>query len=490
MGWNILGNILLMIIVIGIIFVIILENRNPHKAIGWLIILVLLPGVGVLLYALLGQEKLYLRKINRHAPEHFDLNETPSFSEDNKDQVVNDQQKQLYDMVYHATLGSMLKADEVATFTNGIDKLYALLEDIKRAKRFIHIEYYRFLDDKSGQLVSEALKEKAAQGVKVRLLCDYVGSFSTRNSFFSDLRKHGIEVRQFLKVVFPSLRSDINFRDHRKIVVIDSNIGYIGGMNIADHYSFGNIRGTWRDAHFRITGLAVNGLQAAFMSDWYVASKIALSYDYFLNPIEGRHVQAAPNFSDGYVRAPKVGDVQMQTFTSGPTSLYDTLLQVWCRSIYGAKERIYIETPYFLPPDALLKALIGAALGGVEVYMVIPAASDICPLKFAIQSYYEELLEAGVKLYRYDGEFNHSKLLTIDGEVCFIGSANMDFRSLEHNFEITSVVYNQPFARQIEDMIRQDIDKYCTVYDLERWKRRSLALRFTQSFCRLFSPLM
>lgn len=490
MSWSILGNILLAIIVIGIIFVIILENRNPHKAVGWLIILVLLPGVGVLLYALLGREKRHLRKINRHVPERFDLNETPAvLEEESEERVIHDRYELLYNLIYSETLGSMLKADEVATFTNGVDKLYALLEDIKAAKEFIHIEYYRFLDDKSGKLLAKALKEKAAEGVKVRLLCDYVGSFTTRNSFFSDLKKHGVEVRQFLKVVFPSLRSDINFRNHRKIVVIDRNIGYLGGMNIADHYTFGNRRGTWKDAHFRITGLAVNGLQSIFMSDWYVASKIALSYDYFIDPANIQSI-VAQNFSDGYTKAPKVSQVQMQTFTSGPTSMFRTLQQAWCRSIYEAKEHIYIETPYFLPTEALNKALLGAALSGVEVIMVLPWKNDSFFVKYAMQSYYEGLMEAGIKLYKYDGEFNHSKLMTIDGEICFIGSANMDFRSLEHNFEITSLVYDRSFALQIENLIKQDIETNCVPFDLKRWKKRNFPLRFTQSFFRLFSPLM
>lgn len=490
MGSSILGNILLVVIVIGIIYVIILENRNPHKAIGWLIILVLLPGVGVVLYALFGREKRHLRKINRHVPERFDVNETPTVPEtENEENVIHEQYGLLYNLIYAETLGSNLKADEIATFTNGVDKLNALLEDIKGAKEFIHIEYYRFLGDKSGQLLAKALKEKAAEGVKVRLLCDYVGSFTTRNSFFSDLVKHGVEVRQFLKVVFPSLQSDINFRNHRKVVVIDRNIGYLGGMNIADHYTFGNFRGTWKDAHFRITGLAVNGLQAAFMSDWYVASKIALSYDYFIDPAKAQ-TPSAPNYSDAYVGVPKVSHVQMQTFTSGPTSMFRTLQQAWCRSIYAAKERIYIETPYFLPTDTLNKALLGAALSGVEVTLVLPSKNDTLPVKYAMQSYYEQMMEAGIKLYRYDGEFNHSKLMTIDSEICLIGSANMDFRSLEHNFEITSVVYNRPFAHQIENMIKQDIEEHCTPFDLERWKRRKLVLRFTQSFFRLFSPLM
>ncbi|MDO5016965.1 MAG: cardiolipin synthase [Porphyromonas sp.] len=491
-GWKLVLSIIFIIIAIEIIIVILLENRNPHKALGWIVVLVFLPVVGVIIYLLFGRKNWKLNIINKHASDRFNFSDTPhELSEDYPLPLQNDfaKYRRLHYMVEDETSAQLLKADEVAIFTNGMDKMDALLEDVRNAKEFIHIEYYRFLDDRTGQALASALIEKAREGVEVRLLCDFVGSFSTRNSFFRNMVRNGVEVTKFLKVVLPSFKSDLNYRNHRKLVVIDKNIGYLGGMNIADHYTVGNSKGIWHDTHFRITGMAVNGLESAFMSDWRFSRKIALSHRYFLNS-KTAPLPPCPNLSEGYEKAVKVKDVHLQTFTSGPTGLFRTLLQAWSRSIYEAVHHIYIETPYFLPNDSLNKALIGAALSGVEVVIAVPWESDSTAVRFASQSFYAELINAGVKIYRFNGPFNHSKLMTIDGYLSFIGSANMDFRSLEYNFELTSIVYDERFAQGVEQRILTDIESHCQLIEKERWDRRSIMLKLKQSFFRLFSPLM
>ncbi len=491
MSLKLIFTIILIIIVIGLICVILLENRNPHKALGWILVLVLLPGLGIVLYILFGRDKRQVKKINKHTSSRFNLSETPPLPYDEYPNAsVAFKNKLLMDMVHEETLSKLLPSEEIAIFTQGKDKMESLLEDINNAKESIHIEYYRILDDTTGGALAEALIRKSEEGVKVRLICDYVGSFMTKSSYFTRLARHGVDVRLFLKVYFPSLRSDINYRNHRKIVVIDRNIGYLGGMNIGDHYTIGSkSREPWRDAHFRVTGWAVNGLQSAFISDWSVASKIILSDHYFMDPTLSMP-PPTPNNSEAYKRAPKVSNVYVQTFTSGPTSRFRTLLQAWSRSIYEAKDHIYIETPYFLPTECLNKALIGAALSGINVTLVIPKDNDTFAVKYAAQSFYEELLEAGVRIYHSSGQFSHTKLLTIDGEVAYIGSANMDFRSLEHNFEITSIVYDERFTRVLETSIRDNISQRCQELSLSRWCKRKLSLRFCQSFFRLFSPIM
>lgn len=494
-SWGYLFSGLLVLIIVGLICVILLENRNPHKALSWVLVLALLPGIGVVLYLLFGREQWHLKKIQKHSYDSFDQSATPSATASpaigSSVGLGSDLEgyQLLMEMVRYETGAELLLADEVAIFRNGVDKMSALLEDIRGARHFIHVEYYIFLDDHTGGEMADALIEKALEGVKVRVMCDYVGSFRAKGSFFRRMMDAGIEFRQFLKVVMPSLRSDINYRNHRKVVVIDRNIGYIGGMNIADHYTVGNRKGRWHDTHFRVTGLAVNGLESAFMSDWRFASKIALSRDYYLDPHEVVP-PVVPNLSDAYGRAIKVEGVVMQTFTSGPTSKFRTLLQAWSRSIYEAKEHIYIETPYFLPTDSLNKALIGAALSGVEVHLVLPWNSDALLVKYASQSYYADLLEAGVKIHRFDGEFNHSKLMTVDGQISYIGSANMDFRSLECNFELTSIIYSQPFTRALEETIKWNIVNHCEVIDPTQWRKRKLGLKLLQSSFRLFSPLL
>lgn len=482
--WTHSFSLLFGVIILGLVCVILLENRNPHKALGWVLVLTLLPGLGIILYGLFGRKKWRVRRIRRHADNRFGLSDVP-------DSSANEEvgYHLLRNMVELETNAPVICADEVAIFRNGIDKMSSLLEDIRGAKDFIHIEYYIFMDDETGQSLADALIEKAREGVRVRVICDYVGSFRAKSSFFDRMVAAGIEFRQFLKVVFPSLRSDINYRNHRKVVVIDRTIGYMGGMNIANHYTIGGGKGKWVDTHFRVTGNAVNGLQAAFMSDWRFACKIALSCGYYIQPNE-EVPPTRPNSSVGYGRAEKVSGVRLQTFTSGPTSEFRTLLQAWNRSIYEAKSHIYIETPYFLPTDSLHKALIGAALSGVEVYLVLPSESDTVTVKYASQSYYADLMEAGVKIYHFEGAFNHSKLMTVDGQIAYIGSANMDFRSLEYNFEITSIVYDERLAQTIESYIVRDIQERCCLIKPEEWAERGLGVRLVQSFFRLFSPLM
>lgn len=489
-SWGYIFSGILVLIIIGLICVILLENRNPHKALSWVLVLTLLPGLGVVLYLLFGREQWHLKKIQKHAYDSFDLSSTPT-SSNISDELPAEQSEYrlLRDMVEYETSAQILRADEVAIFRSGVDKVDSLLEDIRNARRFIHLEYYIFLDDRTGTRVADALIEKAKEGVKVRVMCDYVGSFRAKGSFYRRMTDGGIEFRQFLKVVMPSLRSDINYRNHRKVVVIDGNIGYIGGMNIADHYTIGNKKGRWLDTHFRVTGVAVNGLASAFMSDWRFASKIALSRDYYLSPTGELSIPNA-NHSEAYQSAIKVGNVGMQTFSSGPTSKFRTLLQAWSRSIYEAKKHIYIETPYFLPTDSLNKALIGAALSGVEVHLVLPWNSDALLVKYASQSYYANLLEAGVKIHRFNGEFNHSKLMTVDGKISYIGSANMDFRSLEFNFELTSIIYSEPFTRALEETIKTNIVDHCEAIEPTQWRKRKLGLKLLQSFFRLFSPLL
>lgn len=487
--WTYIYSFLLGLIVLGLICVILLENRSPHKALSWVLVLTLLPGLGIILYLLFGRKNWKIRRIRRHADERFDLSDTPHVHRQEEDERGLGKYRLLRDMVELETNAQVIKADEVTIFRSGIDKMASLLEDIKGAKYFVHVEYYIFMDDATGQSLADALIQKASEGVKVRVICDYVGSFKAKRSFFARMVDAGIEFRQFLKVVFPSLRSDINYRNHRKVVVIDRNIGYIGGMNVADHYTVGSGKGCWMDTHFRVTGSAVNGLQASFMGDWRFAGKIALSLNYFIHPQE--EIPApTPNLSPGYINSEKVYNVKLQTFSSGPTSKFRTLMQAWNRSIYEAKSHIYIETPYFLPTESLNKALIGAALSGVRVYLVIPWKSDTPAVKYASESYYADLMEAGVRIYRYNDNFNHSKLMTIDGEIAYIGSANMDFRSMEYNFEITSIVYDKYLTRAIEAHIIRDIEDKCEQVLLHRWEKRGLLLRLAQSFFRLFSPLM
>lgn len=493
MDWTLFWLILYVVIIASTVVVILLENRNPLKAISWIVVLLLLPIFGLIIYLIFGRDTRDKRVISKRSYDRINNAATPKapILPTSEGYALREHQL-LANLIRKQSGTTLMVASEIATFTDGISKLQSLLADIEQAKEHIHMQYYRFLDDRTGIQIGEALIRKAKEGVRVRLLYDHVGSFSTSNRFFEELRRHGVEAVPFMPVVFPEFTSKVNYRNHRKVVVIDSCIGYIGGMNIADHYTYGNDLGQWRDTHFRITGKAVNGLQAAFFVDWYVATRKILSsrlYYHHLDLQQGDEQQIR-NDSEAYQKAPKSFQAPMQIFTSGPTGHVRLLLQALCKGIYQAKQKVLIHTPYFLPTDSLNKAIVGAALSGVHVELLLPWASDTFAVKYAAHSYFQELLDAGVHIYRYDGGFLHSKLITIDNEVAFIGSANMDFRSMEHNFEITAVVYDTGFATQLSDTMEADREEHGVAIDPQRWQKRSIWRRLLESLLRLFAPLL
>lgn len=493
MEWTIVWFTFYVLVIISTVIVILLENRNPLKALSWIIILLLLPFLGVIVYFFVGKDTRQRRIISKKSYERITQSATPKAPIVSVSQIPSlGHHHLLFDLIAEQTGASLMQASEIAIFSDGISKLNSFLQDIKNAKKYIHIEYFKIHDDRTGIMLAEALIEKAKEGVDVRVLYDHVGSFNTSNRFWKELRKHGVDANPFLRVFFPELTSKVNYRNHRKLAIIDGHIGYIGGMNIADHYTFGNELGQWQDTHFRITGLAVNGLHAAFMTDWYVATRKILPSTLYLTPpsLSFSEENLISNFSEAYQNAPKSRNAFIQTFTSGPTGSFRTLLQSFCRSIYEARSSIKIHTPYFLPNESLNKAIIGAALSGVKVELLVPWVSDSFAVKYASQSYFQELLEAGVKIYRYNGGFLHSKLMTIDGEITFLGSANMDFRSLEHNFEITSIIYDKTFTRILDQIMVANFTEKGCILEYQRWKKRSLWHRLLESTLRLFAPLL
>ncbi len=459
------------ITILGLVLVIIAENRNPLKTIPWVIVLLLAPGVGLFFYFFFGQDNRKQRVISRRTykrimkrPQGRKL--TPDVCK------VPDSYQPLVTLLNNNSQSSLLYGSEIKTYTNGADKFEDLLKDIRGAMHHIHIQYYIFCDDEVGRRIKDALIAKAKDGVEVRLLYDDVGCWNVRNSFFDEMRKAGVEVHAFLKVAFPVFTSKVNYRNHRKIVVIDGQIGYMGGMNIADRYEKGTEWGAWRDTHFRIIGKGVHGLQSAFLIDWYVVSKKLLNDKIYYPPVK---VYNEDNI--------------MQIVTSGPIGQWRTLLQAYIFAIANAKKYIYIQTPYFLPTEGLNQALQIAALGGIDVRLMLPKHSDTYSANMATHSFIDEMVKAGVSVYFYDPGFLHSKLMIIDDALTSIGSANMDFRSFEHNFEINAFVYEPSFAMQMKQVFLQDM-RNCERLTPSQWLKRPIKQRLVESFWRLFSPLL
>ena len=414
--------ILYCVTILGLVLVIITENRNPLKTIPWVIVLLLAPGIGLLFYFFFGQDNRKQRIISRRTYKR--IMKRPQEGKLPQDACsVPAPYQPLVTLLTNSNQSSLLYGSDITIYTNGADKFHDLQEEIAKATHHIHIQYYIFCDDEVGNKVKELLIEKAKEGVEVRVLYDDVGCWNVKDKFFKDMKAAGIEVYAFLKVAFPVFTSKVNYRNHRKIVVIDGKVGFMGGMNIADRYTKGTSWGTWRDTHFKIIGKGVHGLQAAIFT------------------------------------------------------------------VANAKKYVFIQTPYFLPTEGLNQALQIAALGGVDVRLMLPKRSDTRTANMATHSFIDEMVKAGVKVYFYKPGFLHSKLMVADDELTCIGSANMDFRSFEHNFEINAFVYQPSFALQMKKVFLHDMHS-CERLVPSRWLKRPVKQRIAESFMRLFSPLL
>jgi cardiolipin synthase len=462
--------ILYTISILSLVLVVILENRNPLKTIAWVIVLLLLPGLGLIVYFFFGQDNRRQRIISRRTYKRI-LRPLQSHLEQDRCIVLPAYQP-LVNLLNRNNRNPLLYGSELSVYTNGEDKFNILVDEINRAEHHIHLQYYIFMDDEIGTKIQKALIAKAKEGIKVRVLFDDVGCWNVKKQFFDEMKEAGIEVYPFLKVAFPVFTSKVNYRNHRKVVVIDGKVGFMGGMNIADRYIQGTAWGNWRDTHFKILGKGVHGLQSAFSIDWYVASK---------QLIKG---------TEYYPEEKIYGDSIIQFALSGPTGQWRTLMQAFTFCISNAKKYIYIQTPYFLPTEGLNQALQTIALGGVDVRLMLPERSDTQTANMASHSFLDDMIKAGVKVYFYKTGFLHSKLVVIDDELACIGSANFDFRSFEHNFEINAFVYQNAFATQMKDVFLNDMTLNCEQVNPSAWLHRPILRRLSESFMRLFSPLL
>jgi cardiolipin synthase len=363
------------------------------------------------------------------------------------------------------------EGNEVEIFTDGYAKLQALIRELMQAKHHIHMEYYIFENDPVGRLVRDVLIDKARQGVEVRLIYDDVGCWHVPNRFFEEMIEAGIEVRAFLKVRFPVFTSKVNYRNHRKIVVIDGCLGFVGGMNIAVRYIRGFDWGIWRDTHVMIKGKAVHGLQTSFLLDWYFVDQTLLTSSKFFPALDS------------------VGESLVQIVTSEPTAEWKEIMQGLCLAINSAKKYFYIQTPYFLPTEPLLAALQTAALAGVDIRIMLPEHADATITHLASCSYLKDVLRAGVKVFFYQKGFLHSKLMVSDDALCTVGSTNMDFRSFEHNFEVNAFMYDEPTALRMKEIFLLDQRDCISVY-LKNWEKRPWRQKVKESVVRVLSPLL
>ena len=435
---------------------------------AWVLVIAFVPVVGVIFYLFFGINHRKERIISQSQMDELTKRSMLSFVEQH-DFHVPERQKPLVDLFVNQNLALPFKDNQIDIMTDGYAFFPELLRDIAEASHHIHINMYIFEDDALGRLVADALMDKARQGVKVRVIYDDVGCWRVNSRFFEHLREAGVEVVPFLPVRFPSFTRKVNYRNHRKIIVIDGRIGYIGGMNFARRY----VSQKWRDTMFRLQGGVVYALQRAFLVDWYFV-------DHTL--ITDRIYYPTSQISS------KSGVAQI--VTSGPLARYPEIMQGYVRIILAARRYIFIETPYFLPNEPILFALKTAALAGVDVRVMCPMSSDAHFIDWASRSYLREIYEAGARVYLYEPGFLHSKLLISDDSLVSCGSVNVDFRSLENNFEANVFVYDEGTALRLKKVYLDDQSHAILLGDVPNRLHPKFYARLWESFTRLVSPLL
>ncbi|MCS7459545.1 cardiolipin synthase [Paenibacillus doosanensis] len=478
--WKALNDWLPLINLLFAAAIIFLERRNVGVTWAWLMVLLLLPVAGFLLYIFLGQN-LARQKVYRIRPRieqtvREEMREQAQSLQRNtfayNDPAVRDHRRLIYMNLMNG-FSPLTQNNEVTLYTDGVEKFEALIQEIAGARLHIHLLYYKIGSDETGGRLVAALTAKAKEGVQVKLLYDDIGSLGVKRSMFDELRAAGGEVFPFFPAKIPYLNFRLNYRNHRKIAVIDGRSGFIGGFNIGNEYlGLDRSIGYWRDTHLKLQGDAVHRLQIQFLLDWGIASNQDSMVEKGMFPETQGNAKTA-----------------VQIVASGPHSARQQIKNGFIKFIFEAQRRIYIQTPYFIPDDSLLNALKIAALSGIDVRIMIPRKSDHRFVQWASFAYLGELLRAGANCYLYDNGFLHAKTMVVDGQAASVGTANMDRRSLELNFEINAFLFDADVASRLEHIFERDI-LHCQLLTLEHYDNRPALKRAAESVARLLSPIL
>ena len=459
-----------------------MNSETPSKALGYLLLVISFPVGGVLIYMSVGlnyrKKELYRKKLKIDEKEYPKLEEEAialslETLSKNKDKIDN-----FYQLASFSKDKSLTSSNNnVTVIVNGEAKFPDVFESLRSAKHHIHIEYYIYENDTIGNELAQILIEKAKEGVEVRFIYDDFGSSGIRKNIAHQLREAGVEAYPFYKIKLIMLANRMNYRNHRKIIVVDGTIGYIGGINVSDKY-INNDKDDklyWRDTHLKIVGNSVFNLQTIFLADWNFCAnqKIRYSSNYFPEKSEAEHY----------------GNHLVQIVSSGPDSKYPKIKYTLMQAILSAEKEICITTPYFIPDKSFLEAINIAALSGIEVKLLVPTRSDSFIVNTTSQSNFQELLDVGVKIYSYDKGFVHAKTMVCDQKVAIIGTANFDNRSFDLNFEINAIVYDEQIATEISNLFEKDIS-FSTQILAEEWSKRPLFRKLMEKVLHLFSSLM
>lgn len=480
---SIFKNIITFIFLINIflaVIVILFEKRDPTSTWTWLMIMFFVPILGFILYLFIGQDLRKQKFFYFKKEEEEDFLSSVQAQHNiltNEYLVQNNEFLSEYRDFIHLNLTTanslFTHNNDVEILNNGSQKFPKLVETLKSATKFIHIQYYIFRDDDIGNEILNILIAKAKSGVEVKLLYDGMGCLRLPKTFFKPLQDVGGKVVCFFPPFVPYINLRVNYRNHRKICVVDGVYGFIGGLNIGDEY-LGKDKnfGFWRDIHLLVMGDAVNSLETRFLLDWRFASKEDLGM--------------LPKY---FPPKDNVGKKPIQIVSSGPDSQWSAIRNCYLKMINKAEKSIYIETPYLIPDDSIMTALKLASLSGIDVRIIIPCKPDHMFVYWATKSYAWELMDAGVKCYTYNNGFIHSKILAIDGTVCSVGTANLDMRSFKLNFEVNAMIYDKETTEKLESIFMDDI-RLSTFLTEDHRKERPFIIKAKEAISRLLSPVL
>ncbi len=469
------GNILFLNFIFAII-VVFFERRAPKSVWAWLLLLFLLPGVGFLFYLLFGTD-MRKRRLFRVKEVEDSIQAASRLQEYYLDEEREELSKYMDLIRYNLKAGNAVLGDDndIDIFNEGEPLFEAILKDIRSAKHFVHLQYYIIRDDALFARLRKALEEKVAQGVEVRILYDAMGCRTVSRKMWNKLEQSGMEVAVFFPALFGRFHFRMNYRNHRKMVVIDNQVAYVGGFNVGLEYvGLDERMGHWRDTHLRIVGDAVLHLQVRFLLDWnYAAGKnLFKEAKYYTKIASGKRDFCA-----------------VQIITSGPDSARQIIRDNYLRLIHKARKSIYIQTPYFIPDEAVFESLRIACYSGVDVNIMIPCKPDHLFVYWATYAYVGDLVMAGAHCYTYDNGFLHAKGMVVDEEVFCYGTANLDIRSFLLNFEVNVVGFHDRKAAELVELFRRDL-KDCSRITKDAYASRGLVIRIKEQVCRLLSPLL
>lgn len=458
---------------------IIKDTRTTSKTLAYILLIIFLPVLGIIIYFVFGinyrKNKFYNFKIEHNQKVY---NQIVDYTTQTNQRVLHKYKHRLlpYEalitFLFNASRSPVVEGNCIEVLQNGEEKFKKVFEAIRLARYHVHLEYYIYENDNIGTQLAELLIQKVAEGVEVRFLYDALGSNRIKKKFVNRLKNAGVQIAPVNKIRFRMLANRINYRDHRKIIIVDGKEAFTGGINVSDKYiNNGNNKRYWRDTHLYIKGPGIFYLQYLFISNWIFSNErmMELKKEYFNDKPEPNNkiVQIAASGPD-----------------TKPSIMYSTV-----SSIFSAKKRLYITTPYFIPSDNVLLAIKHAALSGVDVRLIVPEISDSKFVNAAAYSYYDEILSAGVRVFLYEKGFIHAKTMIVDEELSMVGTANMDVRSHEMNFEVNAIVYDREINRQLTDAFLKDLEN-CREISLEEWSQRNKVKIFFEHLARLLSPLL